>query len=254
MSRPAGRLLDTGAGEPDWNMAVDDALLESVRLGLSPPTLRVYRWSQPTLSFGHAQRLLPAPGGYDTAPASGAQLALVRRPTGGRAVLHAGDFTYAVATAGLPVGVRASYAVLAEGLTRALGRLGVLDASMGSDKSSPRSAACFASATTADLCNENGKLMGSAQARRGAAVLQHGTLYSHYPVALAKQAFGTDYVPVNDLLQALGHEPGWQALSEAFAWGLGAALETEWETGELTSWELEHVAGARKRYIISTLQ
>jgi len=87
-----GRLLDTGAGEGAWNMAVDEAMLEGLRLGLSPPTLRVYTWSEPTISLGRAQAADPGLGAWP----------LVRRPTGGRAVWHVNDFTYAITAAACP--------------------------------------------------------------------------------------------------------------------------------------------------------
>jgi lipoate-protein ligase A len=234
-------------------MAVDEVLLEGVRLGVSPPTLRLYRWETPSLSFGHAQRILPAPGGYDPQSAVASGLALVRRPTGGRAVLHAGDITYAIAANGLPAGVRASYGLLAAGLTHTLAHLGVTDARMGTDKPSNRSAACFSSATAADLSSANGKMMGSAQARRGTAVLQHGTLYTDYPNDLARLVFGADYTPIADLKQVLGRAPAWRELKEAFAVGLGLALVTAWEPGGLTAWEQEQAELSRSRYRVSTL-
>ena len=98
------RLIDTGAADGAWNMAVDEALLEAHRLGMAPPTLRLYRWSKPTLTLGYAQRL----DGFDTAALAAAGIDVVRRHTGGRAVLHAGDFTYSMVASGLPEGVSAA--------------------------------------------------------------------------------------------------------------------------------------------------
>src|SRR5690606_17704432 len=74
------------------NMALDHALLESVKAG-GPPVLRLYRWDPPTLSFGRNQ---PARGLYDHAAARARGIAFVRRPTGGQAVLHGDELTYAV--------------------------------------------------------------------------------------------------------------------------------------------------------------
>ena len=233
----AGRLLDTGVGDAAWNMAVDEALLEGVRLGMSPPTLRVYRWSRPTLSLGRAQQ------GFATAG-----VATVRRPTGGRAVLHAGDFTYAIATDGLPPGVRASYTILADALGLALAKLGVPDVvcggvcGPGEQPPAPpgRSPDCFAAITSADMRLLGNKLIGSAQARREQAVLQHGSLYLRYPQALAERVFGVRPA-VADLATVLGREPGWEELTAAFAAAFGEVLGLAWGPGELSGWELDFI-------------
>jgi lipoate-protein ligase A len=228
-----GRLLATGPGEGAWNMAVDEAMLEGLRLGEAPPTLRLYRWQAPTLSLGRAQALTP-----ELAQAcAAAGVALVRRPTGGRAVLHAGDLTYAVTAAGLPAGVKASYAVLAEGLQAGLASLGVATA-LGEASRPGRSAACFASPTAADLKAGAAKLLGSAQTRRAGAVLQHGTLYVQRP---ALRLFD-DEGDVADLATLLGRLPALEEIERALATGLSQALGLAWTPGGLTPWELARVA------------
>ena len=90
---PAWRFLDTGCGDAAYNMAVDEALLLSHEAGHSPPTLRVYTWSSPTLSFGYAQDVEKE---VDAAACREHGVTPVRRPTGGRAVLHDEEATYSV--------------------------------------------------------------------------------------------------------------------------------------------------------------
>jgi lipoyl(octanoyl) transferase len=223
------RLLDTGEGTGAWNMAVDEAILEAHRLGLAPPTLRVYRWARPTLSLGYAQKEVFAdvPAGVD----------VVRRPTGGRAVLHAGDFTYAVVAKGLPEGVRASYELLAQGLAVALGQLGLETQLTPGALGAPGSPDCFKAATQADLQAAGRKLIGSAQTRRAGAVLQHGSLYVRYPADLASRVFGSANAEVADLTGLLGREPSWDEVKQAFVTGLGEHLGIRFEPGDLTDYE-----------------
>lgn len=224
----AWRILVAPEGDAAWQMAVDEAVLEAVRLELSPPTLRLYGWRTPALSFGYSQRLegLNAAG-----------LELVRRPTGGRAVLHADDFTYMVATGGLPDGVSASYRYLAGALARAIAHLGLEGQLIAGAAGQGRHASCFASATQADLCALGRKLVGSAQVRRGGTVLQHGSLYFEYPQALADMVFGEGHPAPVDLVTALGRRPEWAEVEAAFRAGFAEFFGGEWEEGELTEFE-----------------
>src|SRR5512138_2930824 len=90
MGLPRWRLLRHPPAGGAWNMAVDEALAEAVGAGTSPPTLRLYGWERPTLSVGYLQR--------EAAPAAlAAEIPVVRRPSGGRAVLHDRELTYSLA-------------------------------------------------------------------------------------------------------------------------------------------------------------
>ncbi|MFP5502167.1 MAG: biotin/lipoate A/B protein ligase family protein [Candidatus Sericytochromatia bacterium] len=238
------RLLDAPAGSGAWHMAVDEAVLEAVRQGLVPPTVRFYRWEKPTLSLGYAQRT----DALDLAACDREGLEVVRRPTGGRAVLHADDFTYMIAADGLPEGVSASYRYLAGALSRALGRLGLEAQLVAGPAGQGRSPACFASATAADLCAQDRKLIGSAQVRRGGAVLQHGSLYMRYPRALADLALGEGHPAPNDLQAALGTAPTWEAIRAAFLEGFQAYFGGEWAEGPLTDWERDRALSRQESY------
>jgi lipoate-protein ligase A len=153
-------------------MACDLALLAGVADG-APPALRFYRWNPPALSLGHFQADTDVD--HDACRRLGVEV--VRRPTGGRALLHGGDLTYAVALA-RPSGdagkVDAVYRYLARGLIAGLARLGV-DAAIARHDG-PAGPVCFASQQGADLRVGDRKLCGSAQVRRGGAVLQHGSV------------------------------------------------------------------------------
>src|SRR6185312_14608320 len=115
----------TGIQDAALNMAIDEAVLLRHLAGQAPPTLRVFRWSQTSISLGrfqHVEREILT----DLCTQQG--VALVRRPTGGRAVYHRDEFTYSFIsskTYGIPAGIVAAYAHLAQGLIAALARLGV---------------------------------------------------------------------------------------------------------------------------------
>jgi lipoate-protein ligase A len=153
-------------------MARDLELLDEVARG-EPPVLRLYTWAGPTLSLGRFQ---PATD-VDEAACAARGVAVVRRPTGGRALLHGADLTYAVAMARPPGAaghVDALYRTLAGALVAGLAELGVA-ASVGTARG-PDGPACFAAAQGADLRVGERKLCGSAQVQRGGSVLQHGSV------------------------------------------------------------------------------
>jgi len=225
-------------------MALDEALLEAHREGLSPPTLRLYGWARPTVSLGYAQRAEPA----QVAAWREAGAEVVRRPTGGRAVVHAGDLTYSIVTSGLPAGVAASYSVLAEALALGLTRLG-LPAGLAPGGASPgRSPACFASTTQADLGVGGHKLVGSAQVRRQGAVLQHGSTYvSRTPwlrLLPGSEALRT-------LEEALGRPVGVDEAGAALIAGVSEALGVGLTPGEATAWELDRATAAEGSWRLS---
>jgi len=245
------RLLDTGAADGAWNMALDDAILEAVRAGDAPATLRFYRWNQPTLSLGYAQSL----AGLDLDALAAEGCALVRRPTGGRAVLHPGgdaELTYALAATGLPDGVSASYRVIADALVAGLAAFGLAAAVAPAATRPGRSPACFASGTRADLVVGARKVVGSAQVRRAGAVLQHGTIYLKRPAGLAARLL-PDERDVADLASLAGREPGWAEVRDALAAGVLAAFATSGAWGELLASERAHAARRRDDFAVTSI-
>lgn len=153
-------------------MAADLTWLDTVASG-APPVLRLYTWSRPALSLGRFQP--DDDVDRDTCAARGVEV--VRRPTGGKALLHGADLTYAVAMPrpdGAAGHVDALYRMLAGALVAGLARLGVT-ATIGTERGAA-GPACFAVAQGADLRVGDRKVCGSAQVQRGAAVLQHGSV------------------------------------------------------------------------------
>lgn len=163
----------SGRSGPE-NMAVDQALLEDAgRSGRA--YLRLYRWNPSCLSFGRNE---PALTRYDRAEIERRGIAVVRRPTGGRAVWHDGEVTYAVAA---PVALFGSlpdsYRVIHERIAEALRTLGVASAVAPRGRPAAIGAgACFASAVGGEVMVGEKKVVGSAQIREGDAFLQHGSI------------------------------------------------------------------------------
>jgi lipoyl(octanoyl) transferase len=173
------RVLSDGPRDGPWNMAVDEAIAHAVGARQVPPTVRFYAWDGPTVSLGRFQdaRGVVAPDARDRRG-----IGVVRRPTGGRAVLHDDEVTYSVCaplddTWGR-VSVAESFRLIGAGLVLGLRRLGVA-ASLGDaddDGARDRSTACFQSRRLPAVVATGRKLVGSAQRRWERALLQHGSL------------------------------------------------------------------------------
>ncbi len=187
-------------------MALDTWLLEQHRLGLHPPTLRFYTWSPAAISLGYHQRHMPEHWQHLTW--QGEKLDSIRRPTGGRAVLHQGDLTYAVVMSA-PKGSRSEvYRSICEFLIEGWRELGVELRYGTGDRSYIRACNCFETATAADLVAPGGeKFIGSAQLRRGHAILQHGSICLNPNSELFAQVFDS---PVS--LPPISHLPQGEAL------------------------------------------
>lgn len=171
------------------NMAVDEAMLLGHARGFAPPTLRFYGWNPACLSLGRLQKQLPtaarekerlqrSQAGESTQSAT--DFDMVRRPTGGRAVWHAGEITYcAVVRAELlppdARGVEGAYRWLSEGFLRGLQGLG-LSVAMASGGVRTNGPNCFAASAGCDFVANGKKLIGAAQCRADDAILQHGSL------------------------------------------------------------------------------
>lgn len=170
-------------------MAIDQWLLEQHRVGSHPPTVRFYTWASPTISLGYHQRRWPT--FWQQLTWQGIPLGLVRRPTGGRAVLHQGDLTYMVVTSGLSGKRLDGYREICEFLIQGWRSLGI-DLYYGSAGQEYRhNPNCFGTATSADLVTAQGyKFIGSAQLRRGKAILQHGSIRLQPNPELFMQVFG----------------------------------------------------------------
>ena len=174
-------------------MAIDAWLLDRIMQGdRHGPLLRLYRWSRPTLSLGRHQREVPP---HWLQLAAEGRLDLVRRPSGGSAVLHGGDLTYALIWPHPPRQRREAYHLSCLWLQEAFAAMG-LPLEFGHAPCQPSQANCFATSTAADLVHSSGqKRIGSAQRWRGHALLQHGSIAIEPDAALWEAVFHTS-VPV----------------------------------------------------------
>lgn len=159
-------------------MAIDEAIGRAVAAGLVPPTLRFYAWEPPCVSLGRHQPLAE----IDLARCAARGYDVVRRPTGGRAILHTDELTYSVVArpdhpimAGM---VMDAYLRLSHGLVAGLRLLGIpAEEAPGTNRAGPEvSAACFEVPSAYEIVAGGRKLLGSAQSRRSNYVLQHGSL------------------------------------------------------------------------------
>jgi len=271
MNHPVWRLIRSGRRSPAENMAVDEAILTNVSEGKAPPTVRFYGWQPAALSVGYFQR---AEEEVDIAEVLRRGLGFVRRPTGGRAVLHDNELTYSVAVPeshpDMPGTVSAAYRLLSEGLLAGFRRLG-LDARMASladgrkTEAAAGSAACFDSPSWYELVVEGRKTAGSAQLRHKGSILQHGSVPLELDADLLfavlrfpderlrlrmKASFADKAAAVNDLLRRLGKPPVTaEQAEEAFAAGFAEALGVQLVPGALTAGERELAdALAREKY------
>lgn len=173
MAPRAWRLFQDGAADAAWNMSVDEALL--LAAPDAPPALRLYGWREPSVSLGLRQA---EPDWLPRCAALG--VPVVRRVTGGGAVLHAGDLTYSVVagldTPGLPSDLRGSYEWIRARLIRGLELAGLAAQRSRAQVGADRLELCFAGATGYEVELDGEKLVGSAQRRGGRAFLQHGSI------------------------------------------------------------------------------
>lgn len=155
------------------NMARDHALAREAREG-EGGVLRFYGWTPPAVSFGRNE---PVPAGFPRDPADRPGIDVVRRPTGGRAVLHHQEVTYAVILPGRALGARALYRAVHEGLVSGLRSLGIpAEVASRGQVLPPDAGPCFGVAAPGEITLGGRKLVGSAQARLDGALLQHGSL------------------------------------------------------------------------------
>ncbi len=188
---PIWRLIPLLEAPGRVQMAIDRWLLEQHQLGLHPSTLRFYTWSPPAISLGYHQSSWPEY--WQQMTCFGAPVELVRRPTGGRAVLHQGDLTYAVVTSGLTGNPVQVYHKICEFLIQGWRSLGVELHYGSAGRGYIHNPSCFSTATGADLVLADGtKLIGSAQHRRGGAILQHGSIRLEPDAELFTQVFGAE--------------------------------------------------------------
>ncbi len=259
------------------NMAVDEALLDLHLAGNTPPTLRFYGWAPPAVSFGYGQKVSSSTiarikkAGYD----------LVRRPTGGRAVLHQGELTYcfiatsrgaehgdASATEDSPFepildgSVAKAYRQICNALINGLTALGV-ETTMGksSDGSYKSYDDCFQATTQADLQYQGKKIVGSAQLRRRHGVMQHGSLMINQPQDKMAELLGDEpqdnepnlpqrHFNLSDILQSAVDR---SAIEEAIGMGFTRAFDCRFAVYDIKGEEwsaVQALMADSRRYLV----
>ncbi len=192
---PEWRLIDSGPGDAFYNMSVDEAIAAEVRKGAAAPTLRLYGWDRPSLTLGCFQKISDINIDYCRAH----DIPVVRRPTGGRAILHGDELTYSFSakTDREPFshGLLDSYRRISAAFSIAFKKIGVIAESKKEREKGRvlgRSPLCFHSSSFGELLVENKKLVGSAQKRWNDGLLQQGSIpYSHHDAPL-RGIFGAE--------------------------------------------------------------
>jgi lipoate-protein ligase A len=248
--RPTWRLLYTPPSHGAWNMAVDEAILEFTGRGIVPPTLRLFAWFPACLSLGYAQSFQDV----DLEKLSNNGWDLVRRPTGGRAILHTDELTYSVcgpnSESHLSGGVLESYQNLARALLMALEQIGINADSKENlvrlsqdEKNNP---VCFEVPSNYEITVNGKKLIGSAQARKKDGVLQHGSLplrgdltriiqVLNFPDYLSRAEAGRRLLDhATTVENVLGYPGDWWVAAQAFHKAFSTVLEINLELLGLT--------------------
>jgi lipoate-protein ligase A len=259
------RLLMTPAAAGSWNMAVDEAVLESCANGASAPTLRLYAWHPACLSLGFSQPVADV----DQVILMRQSWDLVRRPTGGRAILHTDELTYSIiapsSTSLVAGSVLQSYSRIAQALLAVLTHLSL---SPRADceyehppETEPRGPVCFEVPSNYEITVEGKKLIGSAQARRMGGVLQHGTLpicgdltritrvLVYHTETLRQEAAQRLLEHATTLESLLNRPVTWEQAAQAFITAFEDQYGLRFITGELSADETQRaVELVQKKY------
>lgn len=246
------RLLISPPARGAWNMAVDEAILGSAGRGDALPTLRLYAWNPPCLSLGYAQPFADVE--VERLNAHGWDV--VRRATGGRAILHTDELTYSISAPGdhplMQGTILESYQRLAKALVTGVRALGipVEMAEHAPATGAAKGPVCFEVPSAYEIVTGGKKLIGSAQARKQEGVLQHGTFPLVGDLTRITQAlFFPDEqaraAAAGKLLQrattaesVLGREVAWETAAQAIAESFQRELGIRFERGELTGAEI----------------
>jgi lipoate-protein ligase A len=250
MQQTTWRLIRTAPARGAWNMAVDEAILDAVGQRAAPPTLRLYAWVPPCLSLGFAQPSTDV----DLLALENRGWQLVRRPTGGRAILHTDELTYSVIAPldepRVAGGILESYRRLAQALLHALVQLGLPAQAEKeyppADSAQSGGPVCFEVPSNYEITVAGKKLVGSAQARRKNAVLQHGSLPLAgdltritqalvYPDQAAREKAARRLLERATNAAMLGHCLGWEEAAGAFQQAFQTVLGLDFQEELLTN-------------------
>ena len=243
------RLIQTPPARGAWNMAADEAILETTSKGINPPTLRLYAWDPPCLSLGYAQPV----SDVDTTALAANGWEMVRRATGGRAILHTDELTYSVCGPDtdpvLSGDILSSYKRLSSAILTALQQIGLGVQALPKKKEEPGAQPepiCFEVPSNYEITINGKKLVGSAQSRRMGGVLQHGTLplsgdltritqVLAFPDETARHTAGERLLQRATTIETcLGTAITWDQATEAFIAAFEDVLNLDLQPAELT--------------------
>jgi lipoate-protein ligase A len=246
------RLIQDAHRDGAHNMAVDEAVSQAVSAGAQAPTLRLYGWAPPAISIGSSQRF----ASVDALRCEAEGVGIVRRSTGGLAILHTDEFTYAVALPKEHVlaqgDVLSSYRRISEAIMAALTRLGVreVQANRVAKEDKAQGPVCFEAPSDYEVIGMTDaglkKLVGSAQWRRVDAVLQHGSLPLSGDIARICSYLSGAPEPervrkrAGTLSEALGKPVSWESVAAAWRDAFAETLDIVFETAPLSEQELAH--------------
>ena len=202
------RLVESGPCDAFFNMALDEAVATAVRREAAPPTLRLYGWNRPSLTLGCFQKT----SGINLEYCRSRDIPVVRRPTGGRAILHGDELTYSFSA-------RTDHGPFSHGLLDSYRRIGLafstafkkIGVTAGPKKEREkgrvlsRSPLCFQSSSYGEILTENKKLLGSAQKRWDNGLLQQGSVPYLSQEEKLTGIFGTEKTAaLRDCMKTLG--------------------------------------------------
>ncbi|WP_408955957.1 biotin/lipoate A/B protein ligase family protein [Natroniella sp. ANB-PHB2] len=249
------RLVNTGRQSGAMNMALDEAILEAVKAGQVKPTIRFYTWQPSAISLGYFQKLGEE---IDIIACQQHEVDIVRRLTGGRAVLHDNELTYSLIAPAqiswLSESIVKSYKTISQGLVEGLQQLGI-SAEMVSladkVKRDRQSAACFDATSWHEVAVAGKKIIGSAQTRKQGMILQHGSIIrgqnleqlfsilkfsNQREKKRLKRLFNTKATSIQEVIDTT---PTLEELREAFKIGFEEALKLNLNFEKITEEELE---------------
>jgi lipoyl(octanoyl) transferase len=252
--RSTWRLLHTGHLDGATNMAIDEAISRAVQAGSVLPTLRFFGWNPACLSLGQAQ----SGADVDRAACRALDVEVVRRPTGGRAILHIDELTYSIIAPDTEPRVAGtiveSYRRLSEGLLHGLILMGVPIQQTERPDGHARAAGpvCFEAPSNYEIVFDGKKLVGSAQMRKSGVVLQHGTLPLHGDIARIVDCLVARPDPdrvrrrATTVEAAIGRVLAFDDAARFMARGLAETLNLDLQVGVLTDRERVWAAELRR--------
>lgn len=261
MDQCSWRIIQDSPGEGALNMITDRAILMACNEGQVPATLRLYGWQRPTLSIGYSQEISQY---IDLESCERNNIPVVRRFTGGRALLHQYEMTYSVIAPiphpAFPGSLKGSFERISQAILESL-KIGGIEGATVAEKNkikggSGRSPACFSMANHCEIVVGGKKLVGSAQRRLRSAFLQHGSVIlegtPNLTHTLLKYSSETQKQGVLDSLlsnttslkQLLQRKLENDEVNQWFSKGFQKTFPGNWKTGKLTQQESDFIEGA----------